>query len=158
MKRFIIVTGIFSLLIGLLSAIPLHTSSAAEKKAAEKKTTEKKAATEKKSTATKKTTDAKKPAKPEEAKFKGRLPAYYGSVVDDKQRDEIYGIQKEYYTKLDKLKKEYATAVKALMAERNDDVADVLTDEQKEKVAELKVKRSKSTKTASKKPSTTKKK
>ena len=37
---------------------------------------------------------AKKRAKP-----RGRLPAYYGKIVDQKQRERIYTIQKSYAAK-----------------------------------------------------------
>ncbi|MFP6613052.1 MAG: hypothetical protein VB835_12145, partial [Pirellulales bacterium] len=93
MKRVIVANGILWLLIGLLTALPPSTTAAAEKKAG----------TSKNSTTAKKTT--KKPGKDEPTKFKGRLPAHYGSVVDDKQRKEIYDVQAEYYKKLENLRK-----------------------------------------------------
>ena len=160
MKRSTIAMGVLALLTGLLSAMPL-SGTAAEKKAAEKKSSEKKV-TEKKATerksAAKKAAKKKTAAKEADAKaFKGRLPAYYSSVVDNKQRQEIYDIQEEYHLKFDQLKKEHLASIKALTADRNEEIDDVLTDEQKEKVDELKAARGKSTKTSSKKTSTKKK-
>ena len=146
MKRVIVANGILWLLIGLLTALPPSTTPAAEKKAG----------TSKNSTTAKKTT--KKPGKDEATKFKGRLPAHYGSVVDDKQRKEIYDIQAEYYNKLENLRKDHASQLKALMADRDEEITDLLTDEQRKKVAKLKADRSKSAKATSKKSSAVKKK
>lgn len=150
MKRFVIASGILSLLIGLLSAIPLSTSAADKKEStsAKKSPSVKKATTEK---------NNKKAADDEKPKFKGRLPAYYGSVVDEKQRAAIYALQEEYHNKLEQLKKDHAKQIKELESEEDEAIADVLTDEQKEKVAELKAKRRGTSKTATKKSSTTKK-
>ena len=146
MKRVIVANGILWLLIGLLTALPPSTTAAAEKKAG----------TSKNSTTVKKTT--KKSGKDEATKFKGRLPAHYGSVVDDKQRKEIYDIQAEYYNKLENLRKDHASQLKALMADRDEEITDLLTDEQRKKVAKLKADRSKSAKATSKKSSAVKKK
>ena len=73
-------------------------------------------------------------AKPKKREFRGRLPAYYGRVVDEKQRKTIYGIQREYAPKIDALKAQLA----ALTAERDNKVAAVLTPEQLETVEKLK--------------------
>jgi len=70
----------------------------------------------------------------EEKVFRGRLPAYYGQVVDEKQRAAIYEIQKQYAPRIDALKAQLA----ALTEERNEKVAAVLTPEQQAKVASLK--------------------
>ena len=79
---------------------------------------------------------AKKAAAKKAKKPRGRLPAYYGEVVNEKQRETIYKIQAEYKSKIDALKAELA----ALMKERNKKVAAVLTPEQAKKVKELKAK------------------
>ncbi len=76
--------------------------------------------------------EAKKKPKPKEVK--GRLPAYYGEVVDQKQRDAIYAIQAEYAPKIDALKAQ----LDALEKERDEKVAAVLTEEQVKKVEALK--------------------
>jgi TolA-binding protein len=73
--------------------------------------------------------DTKAPAKP-----KGRLPAYYGDVVSEKQRSEIYSIQSKYADQIKKLQDE----IKALSDKRDTEIEGVLTAEQKAKVATLK--------------------
>jgi hypothetical protein len=97
-----------------------------------------------------------KPAGKRKRAFRGRLPNYYNRVVDEEQREKIYGIQKEYAVKIDALKAQ----LEALMAERDAKVADVLTPEQLEQVEKLraeakaKQKRGKTTKkSASSEPS-----
>ena len=77
----------------------------------------------------------------EKKEFRGRLPNYYGRVVDEKQRQCIYQIQREYAPRIDFLKGQLA----ALIAERDKKVAAVLTPQQLNKVeqfrAEAKAKR-----------------
>lgn len=73
------------------------------------------------------------PEKPAKKEFRGRLPAYYGRVVDETQRKKIYAIQREYAPEIDALKAQLA----ALVAERDEKVAGVLTQEQREKVEQL---------------------
>ena len=73
-------------------------------------------------------------AKPKKREFRGRLPAYYGRVVDEEQREKIYAIQRQYAPKIDALKTELA----ALTAERDEKVAAVLTPEQLQTVDKLK--------------------
>jgi Spy/CpxP family protein refolding chaperone len=95
-------------------------------------------------------------AKPAEAKkekrFRGRLPAYYRHVVDQKQRETIYKIQEEYEPKIAALRAQ----LEAIMKERNEKVAAVLTPEQLKKVEELgaaaKAKREKAKERPTKKP------
>ena len=70
----------------------------------------------------------------QEKVFRGRLPAYYGQVVDEKQRQAIYEIQKQYAPRIDALKAQLA----ALTDERNGKVAAVLTPEQRAEVDGLK--------------------
>jgi hypothetical protein len=65
-----------------------------------------------------------------------RLPTYYSSVVDEKQRDAIYKIQEEYRPKIAELE----TQLKALKKERDDKISAVLTDEQKKQVEAAKAK------------------
>ena len=67
-------------------------------------------------------------------KFRGRLPMYYGKVVSDKQRTEIYGIQEKYSQQIIKLQEE----LEALTAKRDAEVEQVLTDEQRAEVTKLK--------------------
>ena len=75
--------------------------------------------------------------------FHGRLPAYFGMVVDQKQRENIYAIQKEYFEEIEALK----TRLALLTDERNKKILTVLSPEQRAKVdqlkAEAKAKRSK---------------
>ena len=75
-----------------------------------------------------------KDAATEEKEFRGRLPAYYSGVVDEDQREKIYAIQREYAPKIDALKAQWA----ALMADRDKQVAAVLTPEQLKQVEKLK--------------------
>jgi hypothetical protein len=86
-------------------------------------------------------TPAPEATKPKKRQFRGRLPAYYNRVVDPKQREKIYAIQREYAPKIDALKAQLAE----LTAERDENVEAVLTPEQLSAVeklrAEAKVKR-----------------
>lgn len=63
-------------------------------------------------------------------KFQGRLPAYYRTVVDEKQRASIYAIQKEYWTQIEDLKAQ----LEALAKQRDEKIAAVLTPEQLKQV------------------------
>ena len=63
-------------------------------------------------------------------KFRGRLPAHYRTVVDEKQREAIYAIQKEYWTRIEALKAQLA----ALTKQRDEKVTAVLTPEQLKQV------------------------
>jgi len=64
---------------------------------------------------------------------RGRLPAYYSQVVDQKQREAIYKIQEEYEPKIAALREQ----LDALTKQRDEKVAAVLTPEQLKKIAEL---------------------
>lgn len=75
--------------------------------------------------------DATKPKK--RAKPRGRLPAFYGKVVDRKQREQIYAIQKSHAAEIAKLRAQ----LKDLMVKRDTEVAAVLTAEQQTEVAKL---------------------
>lgn len=73
---------------------------------------------------------AKPAAEKKARKFRGRLPNYYSSVVDRKQRQSIYKIQQEYAPKIAALKAQ----LEALVKERDEKVTAVLTPEQLRKV------------------------
>ncbi len=77
---------------------------------------------------------ATSPAEPEAKEFRGRLPMYYGQVVDDKQRQAVYAIQKEYFAEINELK----AKLEALVKQRDVKVAAVLTPEQTAKVEQAK--------------------
>ena len=77
-------------------------------------------------------TDANAAKKP-----KGRLPAYYGKVVTDKQREQIYEIQGKFMEQIVKLQEQLT----ALAAKRDAEVEQVLTDEQRAEIARLKSER-----------------
>lgn len=85
--------------------------------------------------------DGKTEAAPKRAKPRGRLPVYYSRVVSQEQREEIYALQAKYQTQIAKLLLE----VEKLEMQRDKEVREVLTDEQREKVdalvAEAKAKR-----------------
>ena len=66
--------------------------------------------------------------------FRGRLPAYYGQVVDEEQRKMIYAVQMEYAPKIDALKAQLAT----LIEQQNQRVTAVLTPEQLKQVEDFK--------------------
>ncbi len=65
-------------------------------------------------------------------KARGRLPAYYASVVTEEQRDQVYKIQQEYNPKIEALEKQ----LDAVRNERNEKIAAVLTPEQRKQVDE----------------------
>jgi len=64
---------------------------------------------------------------------RGRLPAYYAEVVDEKQRAAIYSIQQEYAERIKQLRSQ----LEAVTKERDQKILAVLTPEQQKKVAEL---------------------
>ncbi len=66
--------------------------------------------------------------------FHGRLPSYYGSVVDDRQRQQIYAIQRRYFAQIEGLKAQLA----AVTERRNAEVAAVLLPQQHAEVQRLK--------------------
>ncbi|MFT7641166.1 MAG: hypothetical protein ACI9G1_002912 [Pirellulaceae bacterium] len=74
------------------------------------------------------------PAKVEKkSKFRGRLPAYFKSVVSEPQRAEIYKIQESYYNEIQALQ----AKIKEMVTKRDAEVQDVLTDKQLDQVDEL---------------------
>lgn len=64
------------------------------------------------------------------AKFRGRLPMYFASVVSQKQREQIYTIQAKYADELEQLEKQ----LNELKARRDAEVEAVLSPEQLDKV------------------------
>lgn len=65
--------------------------------------------------------------------FRGRLPAYYGRVVDETQRQEIYTIQGKYNEQIVELRSQ----IEKLEAQRDTEVEEVLTDEQRAQVKSM---------------------
>jgi hypothetical protein len=64
------------------------------------------------------------------AKPKGRLPAYYKDIVDEKQRTAIYVIQADYKGKIDALQEQ----IDKLTADRDAAIENVLTAAQKDQL------------------------
>jgi len=67
------------------------------------------------------------------AKPRGRLPAYFSRVVTATQRDKIYAIQARFKSQIAKLQAE----LKRMEEDRDKEVYDVLTDDQKDRVAKF---------------------
>ena len=65
--------------------------------------------------------------------FRGRVPAYYGTVVDDRQRQQIYAIQRCYFAQIEDLK----AKLEALTKKRDAEVAAVLSPRQQAEVKRL---------------------
>jgi hypothetical protein len=61
---------------------------------------------------------------------RGRLPKYYATVVNEKQREDIYRIQEEYELKLKALQAQ----LDAMKKEKDQKIEAVLTPEQKKKL------------------------
>ncbi len=71
------------------------------------------------------------PDQVEQAKeFRGRLPAYFSSVVDDRQRQQIYAIQRHYFGQIEDLKAQ----LEALTDKRDAEVYAVLSLQQRAEV------------------------
>jgi len=64
---------------------------------------------------------------------RGRLPAYYGEVIDNQQREKIYDIQSRILQQISQLQQQIAQ----LEQQRDAEVVAVLTAEQAAKVKEL---------------------
>jgi TolA-binding protein len=64
---------------------------------------------------------------------RGRLPAYYGEVIDNQQREKIYDIQSRILSQITDLQQRIAQ----LEQQRDTEVSGVLTTEQMAKVKEL---------------------
>lgn len=69
----------------------------------------------------------------EAPKFQGRLPRYFGQLVDDKQRKQIYDVQRKFHEQEQTLRRQLSE----LLAERDAEVAAVLTREQTQKLEKL---------------------
>ncbi len=129
--------GVVTLIVAVLVAAAMTTSAGAQTPA--KKPAAKPAAKP----------DAKPDAVKTRKKPRGRLPAYFGKVVTQKQREEIYQLQAKYSEQIDKLQKELAQ----LTAKRDSDVQGVLTPEQKTEIEQLRRnRRSRSSAARSSKP------
>lgn len=61
---------------------------------------------------------------------RGRLPAYWNDVVEPKQKDQLYAIQKKYEAQIDELEAQ----IEALEANREGEMLELLTPDQKEKL------------------------
>lgn len=59
-------------------------------------------------------------------RFRGRLPNYFGRVIDESQREQIYELQARFNEQIDSLEMQIADLTK----ERNELVEKVLTPEQ----------------------------
>ena len=79
------------------------------------------------------TTAAEKAPVEKPKKFRGRLPNYYRQVVDEKQREAIYRIQEDHASKIAALKAQ----LEALTKQRDEQIAALLTAEQRQKVQQL---------------------
>ena len=73
------------------------------------------------------------PAPATKSVFRRRLPNYYAKVVDAKQREAIYKIQKEYFDKIAALQAQLV----AIITERDQKVGAVLSPEQTKTVEQL---------------------
>lgn len=79
--------------------------------------------------------DAKTESDQDDKSSKRRLPANYGGLnVTDKQRTAIFKVQDRYNSRIDKLEAE----IESLKQERDAKCAEVLTDDQRAKLAEAK--------------------
>jgi exonuclease V gamma subunit len=76
---------------------------------------------------------------------KGRLPAYYGQIVNAEQRKRIYQIQATYNPRIDALQAE----IDALVTKRDAEIRGVLTPEQRERL-DVRVDEAKAAKAAKK--------
>lgn len=87
-------------------------------------------------------------AKKARARPRGRLPAYFSTVVSSEQREKVYSIQSRYLKQIDQLRRQIDELSKA----RDTEVDGVLTPEQLKRVnakrAEAKIRRSKRTRGA----------
>jgi Spy/CpxP family protein refolding chaperone len=94
--------------------------------------------------------DRNAPMKKAAGKKGRRLPAHYGQVVNEKQREEIYRIEEEYQPQIETLQKE----LNALKKVRDEKISALLTAEQKKRIEEAATKARENRK--SKKQATTK--
>ena len=61
---------------------------------------------------------------------RGRLPNFYSQVVNGDQREKIYAIQNQYAPEVDKLREQ----LQELIAKRNTEIRNLLTEEQQARV------------------------
>ena len=66
-------------------------------------------------------------------KLRGRLPAHFGKVVDESQRQEIYQIQARYKDRIGKLQAD----LKSVTRQRDRAILEVLSSQQREELEEL---------------------
>jgi hypothetical protein len=69
----------------------------------------------------------------EKGKSRGRLPPFYSKVVDKEQRAAIYKVQEQYSPQIEELAKQ----LEAIEDKRDAEIAALLTEEQRQKVAAL---------------------
>ncbi len=69
-----------------------------------------------------------------ESKLKGRLPAYYKDLVDEKQKEAIYKVQADFKAKIDALEEQ----LKQLADDRDAAIEKILTADQKTKLQKAK--------------------
>ncbi len=65
------------------------------------------------------------------SEFRGRLPMFYSRVVTSEQREQIYAIQRKYQKQIDEL----TAQLRALQAQRDEEIHAVLTPEQQKQIA-----------------------
>lgn len=65
--------------------------------------------------------------------FKGRLPAHYGQIVNNAQRQRIYQIQATYNPQIEALRAE----IEALTAKRDAEILAVLSPDQQQRLETL---------------------
>jgi HD-like signal output (HDOD) protein len=70
----------------------------------------------------------------QETAFKGRLPAYYGEIVTESQRQEIYGLQEKYEKQISALEDQLET----LKKKRDVEIEKVLNADQRAKLKKAK--------------------
>ncbi|GIW93835.1 MAG: hypothetical protein KatS3mg110_1876 [Pirellulaceae bacterium] len=63
--------------------------------------------------------------------FRGRLPMFYSRVVTPEQREQIYAIQRKYQKQIDEL----TAQLRAVQAQRDEEIHAVLTPEQQKQIA-----------------------
>jgi len=67
---------------------------------------------------------------PKDPSFKGRLPPYYGEIVTEAQRQQIYAVQEKYEKQISALEDQ----LEALKKKRDAEIKAVLSEEQRTKL------------------------
>ncbi len=67
---------------------------------------------------------------PKDPNFRGRLPAYYGELVTEAQRQQIYAVQEKYEKQISALEDQ----LEALKKKRETEIKAVLSEEQRAKL------------------------